>query len=32
MGDYLERLNSPGIAMNVVALVGHNTVRGSVLG
>lgn len=32
MGEYLERLRCPGTALNVVALVGHNTVRGSVLG
>jgi len=30
--QYLERLRHPGLALNVVALVGHNTVRGSVLG
>jgi N-acyl-D-amino-acid deacylase len=32
MGEYLYRLRNPGTALNVVALVGHNTVRGSVLG
>jgi N-acyl-D-amino-acid deacylase len=32
MGEYLDRLRTPGMAMNVVALVGHNVVRGSVLG
>ena len=32
MGGYLDRLRSPGTALNVVPLVGHNTVRGSVLG
>ena len=32
MGEYLDSLRNPGIAMNVVALVGHNEVRGSVLG
>lgn len=32
MAEYLERLRHPGLALNVVALVGHNTVRGSVLG
>jgi len=32
MGEYLERLRNPGTALNVVALAGHNTVRGSVLG
>jgi len=32
MAEYLDRLRSPGTALNVVALVGHNTVRGSVLG
>ncbi|MFQ6100267.1 MAG: amidohydrolase family protein [Anaerolineae bacterium] len=30
--EYLERLRKPGIAVNVVPLVGHNTVRGAVLG
>jgi N-acyl-D-amino-acid deacylase len=32
MAEYLERLRQPGTAVNVVALVGHNTVRGVVLG
>jgi N-acyl-D-amino-acid deacylase len=32
MGQYLDRMRSPGTALNVVALIGHNTVRGSVLG
>jgi N-acyl-D-amino-acid deacylase len=32
MGEYLNRLSNPGTALNVVPLVGHNTVRGSVLG
>ncbi len=32
MAEYLERLCHPGTALNVVALVGHNTVRGAVLG
>ena len=32
MGEYLDRLRSPGTSVNVVPLVGHNTVRGSVLG
>jgi len=32
MAEYLDRLRHPGTALNVVALVGHNTVRGSVLG
>ena len=32
MDEYLERLRQPGTAVNVVPLVGHNTVRGSVLG
>jgi len=32
MAEYLERLRTPGTAVNVVPLVGHNTVRGSVLG
>ncbi|MFH1570106.1 MAG: D-aminoacylase [Gemmatimonadota bacterium] len=31
-GEYLERLRGPGTAVNVVPLVGHNTVRGSVMG
>ena len=30
--EYLNRLKTPGTAVNVVPLVGHNTVRGSVLG
>ncbi len=32
MAEYLERLCTPGTAVNVVPLVGHDTVRGSVLG
>lgn len=32
MSQYLARLRNPGTALNVVPLVGHNTVRGSVLG
>jgi N-acyl-D-amino-acid deacylase len=32
MADYVARLRSPGTALNVVVLVGHNTVRGSVVG
>jgi N-acyl-D-amino-acid deacylase len=32
MAEYLERLRHPGTAVNAVPLVGHNTVRGSVLG
>jgi len=32
MGEYLDRLREPGTALNVVPLLGHNTVRGSVLG
>ena len=32
MGEYLDRLRDPGTAVNVVPLVGHNTVRGAVLG
>jgi N-acyl-D-amino-acid deacylase len=32
MGEYLERLRTPGTALNVVPLVGHNAIRGSVLG
>ena len=32
MTEYLERLRHPGAAVNVVPLVGHNTVRGAVLG
>jgi N-acyl-D-amino-acid deacylase len=32
MAEYLERLRHPGTAVNVVPLVGHNTVRGAVLG
>lgn len=32
MTEYLEHLRHPGTAVNVVPLVGHNTVRGAVLG
>jgi len=32
MAEYLERLRHPGPAVNVVPLVGHNTVRAAVLG
>lgn len=32
MAEYLEHLRQSGIAVNVVPLVGHNTVRGAVLG
>ena len=32
MAEYLERLRNPGTAVNVIPLVGHNPVRGSVLG
>lgn len=32
MAEYSERLRHPGTAVNVVPLVGHNTVRGAVLG
>jgi N-acyl-D-amino-acid deacylase len=32
LGGYLERVARQGCALNVAALVGHNTVRGSVLG
>jgi N-acyl-D-amino-acid deacylase len=32
MAEYLERLRKPGTTVNVVPLVGHNTVRGAVLG
>jgi N-acyl-D-amino-acid deacylase len=32
MAQYLDRLRDPGTALNVVPLVGHNTVRGSVMG
>ena len=31
-GEYLDRLRSPGTAVNVVPQVGHNTVRGSIMG
>jgi N-acyl-D-amino-acid deacylase len=31
-GEYLDRMRDPGIALNVVPLVGHNTVRGAVIG
>lgn len=30
--DYIERLREQGVSVNVVPLVGHNTVRGCVLG
>lgn len=30
--EYLQQFANPGVALNVVPLVGHNTVRGSVLG
>jgi N-acyl-D-amino-acid deacylase len=32
LGGYFERIKRQGCALNVAALVGHNTVRGSVLG
>ena len=32
MGGYLAQFNDPGVAVNVVPLVGHNTIRGCVLG
>nr|NIN68325.1 amidohydrolase family protein [Anaerolineae bacterium]NIQ81324.1 amidohydrolase family protein [Anaerolineae bacterium] len=32
VAEYLEHLRNSGTAVNVVPLVGHNTVRGSVLG
>ena len=32
MTEYLEHLRQPGTAVNVVPLVGHNIVRGAVLG
>jgi len=32
MGEYLERLRTPGTALNVVPLAGHNAIRGSVVG
>jgi len=32
MAEYSKRLRNPGLAVNVVPLVGHNTVRGAVLG
>jgi N-acyl-D-amino-acid deacylase len=32
LSGYIERLRSGGTAVNVVPLVGHNTVRGAVLG
>jgi len=31
-GDYLDRLGKGGVAVNVVALVGHNTIRTAVMG
>ena len=30
--EYVERLRHPGTAVNVASLIGHNTVRGAVLG
>jgi N-acyl-D-amino-acid deacylase len=32
MAEYAEQLRQSGIALNVVTLVGHNTIRGAVLG
>ncbi|HEY72888.1 MAG: D-aminoacylase [Chloroflexi bacterium] len=32
MAEYMAQLRDPGTALNVAPLVGHNTVRGSVLG
>ncbi len=32
MAEYIACLKNPGVALNVVPLVGHNTVRGAVLG
>jgi len=32
MAEYLDRLRAPGTALNVVPLLGHNTVRGAVMG
>jgi N-acyl-D-amino-acid deacylase len=32
LGGYLERVKRQGSAVNVVTLVGHNTIRGAVLG
>jgi N-acyl-D-amino-acid deacylase len=32
MAEYLDRLRDPGTALNVVPLLGHNTVRGAVMG
>ena len=32
MAEYLDHLRNPGTILNVVPLLGHNTVRGSVLG
>ncbi len=32
MAGYLDRLKKQGVALNVVPLVGHNTVRGAVMG
>jgi N-acyl-D-amino-acid deacylase len=31
-GEFLQQFSDPGVAVNVVPLVGHNTVRGSILG
>lgn len=32
MAEYLEHIRKAGVGINVIALVGHNTVRGCVLG
>lgn len=32
MGEYLDHLRNPGIAVNVVPLIGHNIIRSGVLG
>jgi N-acyl-D-amino-acid deacylase len=32
VAGYIEAFNNPGVAVNVVPLVGHNTIRGCVLG
>jgi N-acyl-D-amino-acid deacylase len=32
MGEYLDHLGKSGVAVNVVPLVGHNTIRNSIMG
>lgn len=32
MAEFLDQIRNPGVSVNVVSLIGHNTIRGSVLG